>query len=506
MWVRLRAYDPVTLASPGQMNDATGSGVTVADGSSPRGADMTIEPVTEGGASTSTSPSAAMSAREQRYNELLRAAPPAGAETQTAPAEKPSFLERVVAPIAEALGIDTKPEPAPKQVASARETPRNQPQPSQDRPGGDSGGSSNPSGDGNQPQTSTDPDSDTTPPRLLGAEFSPPQVQDGEMTVLAVMATDDLSGVRSVSGVIASPTNAPQGFACQREGESNRYISRVTIPREAAEGTWVVKYLTLTDNASNTISITQASGALPATASFRVASSRPDSTGPALRGVWLAKPTMNAGEKNTVFVQAEDEGSGVNTITGVFVSPSKQARVGFNCRIGSTGSWECPFSPPACVDCGAWQLEQLQMQDKANNMATVRTDHPILATIQVNITGDRCDGTAPTLTALALDPPVVSNAETSIIRVIATVNDDACGATSLSGQAVGPGGPSGPRLYFSFDPSPDGQNFTGKLTVPKHAATGVWTIAWIQVLDKGHNLKAYPANDPIVSRVNFRVE
>ena len=497
VYLRLRAYDPVTLATPGSA--PAGTVDTSGRSGVPENAEtMTIESLsTNGATATSTQ---GRSAREQRYNELLRSAPPAA----PAPAaeEKPSLLGRVVAPIANALGIG-KPAAPPPQAAST--PPRSQPQPKPEEPGSDRGSSSE-QGNDQREQTETDPDSDTIPPQLLSVEFLPPQVQDGETTTLAVMATDNLSGVRSVSGVIASPTNASQGFACQREGESNRYIARVNVPREAAEGVWTVKYITLTDQASNSTNITQASGGLPMSASFRVTSSRPDAAGPVLRSVWLAQASMNAGERNTVFVEAEDEKSGVNTVSGVFVSPTKQARLGFGCKPGGSGAWECPLAPPACVDCGAWQLEQIQMQDKANNMVTVRIDHPKVAPVQVTITGDKCDGTAPMLTSLALDPPVVSNAETTHIRVMATVNDDNCGAASLSGQAVGPGGPGAARLYFSFAPSPDGQNFTGTITVPKHAAKGMWTIAWIQVLDKGHNLKAYAANDPIVARVTFRVE
>jgi hypothetical protein len=34
----------------------------------------------------------------------------------------------------------------------------------------------------------------------------------------------------------------------------------------------------------------------------------------------------------------------------------------------------------------------------------------------------------------------------------------------------------------------------------------VWTIGWIQALDKGHNLRAYGAAEPVLARVTFRVE
>lgn len=405
------------------------------------------------------------------------------------PEEKPTLIERVVKPIGEALGLKPVPPPAkPAQQASQ--------QPS--KPSSDGGAE--------QPQQQRDEDSDTTPPRLLAADFAPPQVQDGEQTSLAVVATDDLSGVRSVSGVVVSPSGAQQGFACQREGDSNRFVSRISIPKEAAEGVWTVRYLTLTDNANNSVNLNTGQGTLPPSASFRVVSPASDARGPVLKAVWLDNQSMSAGDKNQVFVEAEDDKSGVGLVSGVFVSPQKQARIGFGCRSTSPTMWLCAVTPPTCVDCGAWQLEQLQLQDKANNMTTVRTDNQLVAAVKLSLFGKDCDSTAPTITALMLDPPVVSNAEASIVRVTATATDDQCGVASLSGQAMPPGGAGGSRIYFPLRAAPDGTTFTGEIPVPKHAANGVWTIAWIQALDKGHNMRAYSASDPVIARVTFRVE
>ena len=69
--------------------------------------------------------------------------------------------------------------------------------------------------------------------------------------MLVIQAKDDLSGVRSISGTILAPSGAVQGFACQREGSSDRFLARVVVPKDAAEGTWVVNYISLLDNASN---------------------------------------------------------------------------------------------------------------------------------------------------------------------------------------------------------------------------------------------------------------
>src|SRR5439155_6870173 len=118
---------------------------------------------------------------------------------------------------------------------------------------------------------------DTTPPQLLSIEFVPPQIHGGEETMLVINAVDDISGVRGISGTLASPTGrALQGFAQQREGETNRYLSRITIPKDAEEGLWKLSFLNMSDQATNMITLSSAQGSIPATAVLRVLSSRSD--------------------------------------------------------------------------------------------------------------------------------------------------------------------------------------------------------------------------------------
>jgi hypothetical protein len=363
------------------------------------------------------------------------------------------------------------------------------------------------------PQKEKDPSSDTTPPQVLGIQFTPPEVRDGGETLLAVMAQDDLSGVRTISGSIVSPSGGLQGFALQREGDTQRYVSRVLIPKDSPEGIWRINYLNLADNASNTLALTYHGGGAPvlANAMFRVVSSQPDATGPTLRQVWLDKPAMRAGEKNTVFVTAQDDKSGVNMVSGVFQSPSHFARIGFGCRLttgdGLSGTWQCEVSTPGCVDCGDWQLEQIQMQDKANNMTTVRVDNPVVSGVRLSIGGDSCDAQPPALQTAVLDRDNVSNAEVSTITMTVTVADDACGVASVSGQAAGPPTEGGqpPRIYFSFSPASDPTTWVAKITVPKLAAKGQWNVAWMQILDKGNNLKTYSHADQQLAGAVFTV-
>jgi hypothetical protein len=386
----------------------------------------------------------------------------------------------------------------PRSVNTAPQQPQ-QPQPQPQ-------GTEKPEGPQSQPKDET---SDSTPPQLGSIMFTPPQVGDGEETMLIVQATDDLSGVRSISGTITAPSGAVQGFACQREGDTGRYIARVMVPKEAAEGVWSVSYLNLMDNASNAAALTAARGGLPPSASFRVVSSRPDAEGPSLEAVWLDRRSMRGGEKNIVFVRAHDDKAGVNLVSGIFQSPSRVARVGFVCRTSGDALWTCELNAPACADCGEWQLEHVQMQDKANNMTTLRAaQSPIVAAVRLDIASEACDSTPPALQSITLDKPVVSNVEASTINVTVALTDDACGVLSVSGHAIGPQGSTGtpPRLYFSFTPSNDPATWTAKLIVPRLAAKGVWRISFIQVLDRGQNLKAYTSNDPMLAGITFVVD
>jgi hypothetical protein len=353
-----------------------------------------------------------------------------------------------------------------------------------------------------------DPTSDTQPPQLISAQFIPPQVRDGEDGVLYITAVDDLSGIRGIAGTLTSPSGkALQGFSCQKDDVApNRYVGRVNIPKDAEEGQWRVNFISMSDNASNTANLHYSQGGIPSTAMLQVSSNRPDSTPPTLRRVWLERRVMQATEKNTVYLEADDDKSGVKFASGVFHSPSKFARISFGCQKGSDNDpqWTCALNTPATIDCGDWQLEQVQLQDGANNMATVRQDNPAIGQVKVSITSDLCDGTPPTLQGLTVEPRVVSNLGGGVVLLTATVMDDSSGIANVMAQAVGPGQGSG--RWFPFSVSPDNPSvWVGKFEVPPHAGKGKWRVAFVQVIDKANNIKLYSQNDALLVNATFDV-
>ncbi len=437
------------------------------------------------GTGSATTTQSKASARERRYEQLLRENPPPA--SVPAPRAKPSLFERLVAPIAAAFGMNrTPPAPAPAAPPKAETAPTEAAQIPSDK------------------QNADDRGSDIVQPVLLGAEFLPPEIQDGEQTIFSVTANDESSGVRSVSGVILNPTGSTMGFACRREGASNRFVTPIVVPKDAAEGMWVVRNLTIVDFAGNTTMLDRTT--LPPGAAFKVRSSGSDAEGPTLSAVWLDRPVMRAGERNSVHVVADDDRSGVLLVSGGFVSPSKRARITFNCRAGQNNAWDCPLQTPVCLDCGVWLLEQVHIQDKAGNTANFRADNDVVGGVRVDISADRCDSSPPVVTALAVDPPAVSNVVESVVRVTVTVIDDGCGFGSLNGQAVPPGGVGGQRSFFSVTSAGDGQTYTGSLVIRPQAAKGIWAINWLQVSDKGMNTRAYSQYDSLLARATFEVK
>ncbi|MCU1227752.1 MAG: Ig family protein [Acidobacteria bacterium] len=456
-----------------------------------------------------TSTVAGSSARAQRFHELLAAPLQPGSAPNGAPApagvppapppvapktEPQSAFGRLVAPIVNAIRGTGSSSGSMKPVTAAQtQTKEPQPQPARETDSPKS----------NEPADKT---SDSAAPQLLSAEFSPPQVQDGQETLLIITAMDDLSGVRNISGSVTSPTGkALQGFAAQREGESNRYIGRIQIPRDAEEGLWRINFLSLSDNASNTMNLTYTQSPILQHAVLRVQSSRPDSTPPTVKTVWLERRAMTAGEKNTVYAQVIDDKSGVQLVTGVLLSPSGLARLGFGCHLTENDVWACEVSTPKKIDCGDWKLEQMQVQDKANNMGTERGT--VVSAVQLSITSEGCDNTPPDMRAFVLSPESVSNEQASVIHVTAIVNDDNSGVASISGRASGPTAPGQqpPGIFFSLRPSGDNQTWTGDMVVPQLAAKGTWTVVSVQVLDEARNLKSYSHADPQLANAAFTV-
>lgn len=95
--------------------------------------------------------------------------------------------------------------------------------------------------------------SDADPPTLDTLSIHPSAALYEETVDIIVYASDDVSGVSSVSGQLQSPSNAPIPFSCEYDSDTGAYKAQVTIPANAEIGRWRVDYIAMTDKARNQI-------------------------------------------------------------------------------------------------------------------------------------------------------------------------------------------------------------------------------------------------------------
>jgi len=357
-----------------------------------------------------------------------------------------------------------------------------------------------------------DPESDRRPPVLQSLRFDPPQIKDGGAAVLYLGCVDDLSGVKAVFGSVRSPSGAAMIPFSARPVNDGEFSAPIAIPARGETGDWFVANLQIIDKAENNLTLSFARATVPPGGTFRVVSDESDATAPEVHRVSVLKANVDAGERNTIVVDVEDDPSGVALVSGAFQSPSKSAFIPFNCiQNGDSPSWEGAIAIPENADCGEWTLRQLRVVDKANNSAFLSMDSPQIGRVSFFVSGGgACDAEPPVVDAMYFSPTAVSNATASEVVVTVQAHDDQSGVATVSGWIDGPVADNGqpPRIYFECraDPHDDRAPMTARITVPQFAARGTWTVTLAQVSDKARNTRSYNRNDPALRDATFTVE
>lgn len=362
-----------------------------------------------------------------------------------------------------------------------------------------------------EPDEPDEAGSDRSPPTLRSLRFDPPEIADGETTNLLLDISDDLSGVKSVSGNIRSPSGAAMlPFQAQGENSGGAFLAHIRVPPKAETGVWYLAYLSVLDQADNPLVASFTPQSVPPGGALRVQSAESDSTPPEVRRVSVTKRSVNGGEPNVVITDIEDDRSGVASIMGAFQSASRAGLIRFVGRAtGDPAVWEGDLSVPASAECGEWTAQFVRAVDNAGNITYLSGDAQPLAGIGFNVSGSSCDAIPPTLESITLSPTTVSNAAAAQIEVTAMVRDDGSGAASMLGWVNGPAATNGqiPRIFFSCTRSrPDADSpWVGRIQVGANAAAGIWKLGLVRLQDKALNSRDYGPDDPIVREAVFEV-
>ena len=372
--------------------------------------------------------------------------------------------------------------------------------------------------------------SDTTPPHLVSASFSPTSVNvtsAAQTVIVTVTATDDLSGMTNAQARFTSPSGAQATgtfglFRSSGTPLSGVYTGTATIPRFSEAGTWTLGDLTLFDAAGNQVTYTTANLlALGLPVNLNVTSIS-DVSPPSLTGVSLSPAVIDVsgGPQNlTLTLDVTDNLSGVDFSPAHFLefrvqldSPSRGqsqfvTRPQFTQIAGSplNGRWQAVVPFPRYSEAGTWSINRIQLIDAAGNDVSYFTAQIRALGLPTDFTvvSVPSDTTRPAVTGLSFSPSVFDTSTGSqLVTVSLRVTDNLAGVSFAPDSStisflhgvrfISPSGgqsrftsPFG-GLTLSAGTPLDGV-WTGQVIFPQFSEAGTWRVSLDNIKDSANN-------------------
>jgi hypothetical protein len=346
---------------------------------------------------------------------------------------------------------------------------------------------------------------DVDPPYVRGITMNPQESKAGATILIAIDAFDLVSGVKSVSGTIQSPSgNAIIPFVCHPDPQSGFFVSEIRIPDKAESGIWYIKGLTVTDTAGNQYHYAVGVEPILNVANFTVSSESSDNKPPALESLEFDPRSVKDGETVNVRIRAQDDISGIKGIFGTVKSPSGTATLSFSCKFSlEADCYMGTFKVPEKAEFGTWPLKYLRLVDNANNTAHIYPGHPGTENASFEVRSETSDSEAPRLNDILLVPKQVRAGGTVQVRVRA--EDDLSGIRSIIGWVRNPSKTA--RIPFDCKFVEQTNDYVGQFTLPELAETGRWYIEILHLFDKAGNKRQYTFDkDPELSEAFAEVQ
>ena len=250
--------------------------------------------------------------------------------------------------------------------------------------------------------------SDTTPPAIIDVWTNSITAPQGGVATVYVETTDDLSGVESVGVWLKDPSGV------QQAGTSLRWLTwvgvwydNVSIPQYAQAGTWTidVEARDATGNSNYvycaaTLEVTQVASA--------------DNSPPVIHRVWVDPDNILQGESATVYVDATDDLSGVESVGVWLKDPSGVQNGTINVQsVTSEGILYDSITIPQYASLGTWTIDVGAWDKTGNNcyaydVATFKVEAALPQTEPVIVPPETPPEEAYTPPAESYTPPAES--------------------------------------------------------------------------------------------------
>ena len=347
--------------------------------------------------------------------------------------------------------------------------------------------------------------SDSEPPELVSIRFVPNELLPGEEAEVFAQAIDNLSGVKSIFGVMKSPSeNAMVSFSCALLNSDGTFTGVVKIPEHAEAGQWYLRSVRVTDKVFNTQNYSKNHPILNSSY-ITVTESDSDITAPELISIFIDPPQAYGKDTITVMVDATDNKSGVYRVYGLLASPSMNAKLSFACQYSAElNIFEGTVIIPSSAESGYWQVQYLRLEDTAKNAKTYykHKNEEIFQTAKVEVITEGSDSEPPVLEDIYITPPTVVYEES--VKIHAKVSDDVSGVASVNGRIKSPSGQAFMPFYCKYDEE-EGE-FIAEIIIQRNTEVGVWKLDNLVISDKARNQnRMVRMQDPIIQQADFEV-
>ena len=220
---------------------------------------------------------------------------------------------------------------------------------------------------------------DTTPPFAKAITLTPEALNTSsgaQNVVVAVDASDDLSGVASLSATLSSGSQHHEAAATLTTGNSleGTWTATIQIPQWSHQGVWQLSIHTA-DQVGNEAQLTPTELGEKHLPSSIEQTGEEDSTPPVIEGCSVSPNTVETSSHPAlvkVRLNASDLQSGMALAEARFVSHGGQELAAVGTLVAGTGlngEWQIPFEFPQYSEHGAWRL-QLEVWDAFGNKRT----------------------------------------------------------------------------------------------------------------------------------------
>ncbi len=190
---------------------------------------------------------------------------------------------------------------------------------------------------------------DTTPPVVHGVTITPASVDAGEIVLVDVDVTDDLSGISSVSVHGRSPSGV-SGFGANIWGvdPNGHWFGNVRIPEFSEPGIWTVSVA-----AHDNVGLTTYDNS----ATFEVTTPTTDTEAPVVHSITYSADSVVQNGTFQIYVDVTDDISGITSVSVHGRSPTGIHGFGANIWGRDGDEWIGTLQIPPFAELGVWTIE-----------------------------------------------------------------------------------------------------------------------------------------------------